>query len=573
MPPNPLEELLASWLDGRSPSDLDYAELQEIARKWVAAFDDGKPPPTRGLSSARKQLEKRRFVAFTDSFAGSSPLARAFVDLFLMARMRHRLLSYLSIQEGMDLDMRSPESAYVSRLLSELLGSIGKRSWLAPRFRFGPFRLVLQLDPLVHLRPLYLSFLLRSKGKRITAVIRHWHTFFFRLKILVLRLVFAVFRRFLASRLSEEGIRGVYQSAFFQGGFCFGILLLFPDSHRIPPSEWKEFIRRIGDYFIPKVCDFLRVVAPSSIEDHGIIKLLKIGFGVITWRLHSPFRKDRDPQEFILETLRLAYSWGTTYPLVDNVLDDSRTDPMLRRELVTCLHELFRTLKVPSTFRDPGAKEAVLRIGEVLSLVPENRRRQAGNLLLNLLEAHQRDSSRKLSDIHYSTDLEDSIWTDTVLKAALIRLATIEVCGIPITPHIFSKQIIAALINQLGDDLWDIYQDLDEDRCTPFTYFLRFPEARNPFSWFVCYALKLQGSLSARRYSALLIGIIETHRCLLEVVAQRGSDPLGAANLAMDELIKHDCALTSAHILTAPHLDPDAVLFSMEKAVMGRSKS
>lgn len=99
--------------------------------------------------------------------------------------------------------------------------------------------------------------------------------------------------------------------------------------------------------------------------------------------------------------------------------------PEVRRSLTYALRQLF--VEEPSSDaappESPLVREAVERLAEVIALVPESQRYQARKALLFLLEAHQRDSERRLALVGatLSKEVEREVWADSALKAALKR--------------------------------------------------------------------------------------------------------------------------------------------------------
>jgi hypothetical protein len=328
-------------------------------------------------------------------------------------------------------------------------------------------------------------------------------------------------------------------------------------------------LERIEEHFIPLFWRFIQICGKSSTRDHGFIKLLKISVGIIFWRLEARSTFKISDADFIFDTLRLAYAWGTTYPLVDNVLDSAQTDKETRHELVSELRRLFTadgTTIEGGTCTHQGVQEAVDRLAEVLNLVPKEDLSETSNVLLLLLEAHHRDSHRRLSSCRdsFPPDTEEQLWTDSVVKAALIRVATVKVCGLPLDSSAWARHLTSAVVNQFGDDMWDVYEDMEDDRLTPFTSFLGGLSTKNPFQFFVRYCIAISGGYPEKRRLSLLIAMQETLHCLLNEVVKRGSDPLQAVEQLRRVLAEIGMSSFMEQIYRMPHVDPDSVLFLLE---------
>jgi hypothetical protein len=308
-----------------------------------------------------------------------------------------------------------------------------------------------------------------------------------------------------------------------------------------------------------------------SAQNRGFIKLVKVAVGVLVGRSVSPPAARESLADYMFDSLRLAYSWGVTYPLVDNVLDSRETTPRVRDELNAAVAEAFGG---PPAAAPPGVAPATdvlaeirARLAEAVSLVPPDRLPRARSVLALLHEAHRRDAGRRLAstDAAAAAGLWPVVLADTALKAALVRLATMCLCGIDPDEAAVGTSLSRGLFNQLGDDLWDIYEDADDDRVTPFTLYLRYPDLPDPFVLYLDYAQMLAEGMSRRRATAVFYGVCESLRDVLSTlapatdrlgVARRISAALGAtAALAPEEV---------RQLRDVPHVDFDAILFRFE---------
>ena len=352
---------------------------------------------------------------------------------------------------------------------------------------------------------------------------------------------------------------------------AFAVLLLFDDSKALTDTQWRRLLNALQHYLIPRLSELARVIPDQSFQDQGIIKLCKVAFGVIAGRTSVRHLHESDPVDFIVNTFRVAYSWGLTYPLVDNVLDSASTTSDTRRELLAVLQWVFSAdnanVSAPP-IQDPAVREVFDRLQEVLSLIPADHLPRVRQTLANLLESHHRDSIRRLSQLTYNESAEADVMIDTALKAAMSRLATMEVCGIRTDHATTSRCIVRSLFNQLGDDLWDIYEDHRDDRVTPFTMFLTSGAKTNPFRFYLDYSVLLSRGMSERRQLAAFIGFSETLRDAMLTLQNGKQDPLKVQN-SIQEMLEQALGPSACdEILEVPHVDFDAVIFSFEQAIL-----
>jgi len=568
-----------------SPFDsLSYDSLSEVASEWIAHVEGHS---SEGIAAQLFAGDMAR----ADSVLGRLPmeplwqairprpgLETALTELYLMAALRPHVLAYLSVQEGRALDGADSEAPHASRLMRDILRRVGRHPQAVASRRWGPLRLRVHLDPLLHLRRSHL-ILVRSRRHGAGLSAREHACLMrekalFRLRCGAIRLAIRQVRRYEQHDLTAT-LRSMASHGPYRQMLAFYILLLFPCARKLTNTSWGQLIDSIADYFIPKL-DTLREVLPvESLRDHGIVKLMKIAFGVITARVANRDLHEPNDIEFILNTLRLSYSWGLTYPLVDNVMDSKATPGAVRDELADGLLHLFRAIDtsgdaLPQSSH-PVVRETFARVGEALELIPSQMRPAARHSLLMLLESHRRDAQRRLSSWPEAAPPEafEAVWSDSVLKAACIRIATLTICGQATPPDSAARQLMASLLNQLGDDLWDLHSDLAEDRVTPFTLWAAGHSVRDPFRFFLDYVAVIATDQPTARRVALAIGVQETVRCFEEECDKRPgrvseearrklSDALGAVPFAWDpERAPH-----------VPHVDPDAVLFAIEEAFL-----
>ncbi|QEH35384.1 hypothetical protein OJF2_39360 [Aquisphaera giovannonii] len=521
----------------------------------------------------------RHFAEFRARIRSRTSFQAALVELFLQGRIRSYVLAYLSVQEGEDFEGADGYDTHIPLFISQLLRNLGRVSLCSLNLPLWKLNVHIDIDPLVNLRSLYSLLLFGHRGRKTSLVTRAgiaWQRLVFQLKA---KLVSAVMRMTLWRTIGRRQNDGFIRLLRFPGVrrlLAVAILVLFPSAHELTEPEWLSLLNRIEDYFVRRLNDLTAALPEQSLSNHGVIKLVKVAFGTIVGRVSVRDAHEANNSEFIFNTFRIAYCWGITYPLVDNVLDSSSTVQAVREQLTLALTNIFNSEKSTACSGladegcDPGVREVSERLREALSLVPSARLKAARSLLGNLLESHRRDSRRRISTIGLSTEesVRSEVMIDTALKSALVRLATMELCGIEVEELTISGCLVRSLFNQLGDDLWDIYEDADDDRVTPYTLFLLNGGGGNPFDFYFRYTAFMTDGFSRRRRTAALMGFCETLRDSLLSLRDRPEDSLDVAgNIAgLIERAKQQSA--SNFVQEVPHVDFDAVLFAFEKAML-----
>jgi hypothetical protein len=526
------------------------------------------------FNSVRQLLNRKKVAQFRKAVKPDGHLETTFVELFVQSRFRPYVLAYLTVQEGEPFEGEAGYDTNAPKLIDGLLRSIGTDSLLTLRPGIGSFRFDFCLDPLVSLRKLYAMEFVPCGGR---VLILKWISKFvllrqFRAKCLIIRLVLSCYGRFyLGRQTTPEWINTAVQSPNGRRLVALLLLFLFPCAREFSKAEWDHVFSAITGYFGQRIPELLSVIPAKSIESNGLIKLAKVFFGTLVGSSAGRGRWQVDNVNFVVNSLRLAYSWGITYPLVDNLLDSDDTSDALRTEICQTLHAVFEGGEADSATQDETLSAEVRqlkeRLTEVVQLIPESNRARARSLLIQLLDVHRRDSMRRLDHDANAIDIPE-VLADTVQKASLVRLATMEICGITTGADVVQRCEERGLFNQYGDDLWDIYEDFEENRITPFTLYLTKGLGENPFRYYVACTLKLTSNMSRYRKMAALMGCAESFRDLTLSLARTDRDVLKVSRHIQEVLTEQGVDNIDEFLAAVPHVDFDAVLFEAERAVI-----
>lgn len=574
------EDDLGSRFSGRELHDLTYDELAGVVGAWLGGrpWEVAPSGAVGGAPVARisRLVSRRAFPRFRDFVRPTGKYQRAFTELFLLARIRTYALAYLSVQEGEAFEGEDRYDTPVPRAIGAALRHLGKRSNFVVGVRTRAFALTLDLDPVCNLRRIYRG-LVRKRPGALGWWSLTWNRSMFRLKSWLfggtVRLA-----RVVAAPAERGAVAALLGSSFFARHARQFLPVLFEDARGLSPAEWDELVARVRTYFTPRLEALLELISPDSLQNHGLIKLFKVAVGVVAGRTSVRDRVGGSAVDFIFDTLRLAYCWGITYPLVDNVLDSASTPTEVRNELAHRLRSLFSS---PSPAPESGGvggdaglrgvAEVVARLSEALGIVSRDRGAGTRGVLRLLFEAHERDAKRRLSSV--APGAAPAAWrevlTDTALKSALVRLATMGLCGIELDARTRDRSICRGLFNQLGDDLWDIYEDDADDRVTPFTLFLRAGGVPDPFVLYYRFSEFVAAGLTRRRATAVFLGFSETLRDAVLTLAVRPDDGLEVRRHVL-HLLRGSAGppSDSAAVLAVPHVDFDAILFLFEEATL-----
>lgn len=222
-------------------------------------------------------------------------------------------------------------------------------------------------------------------------------------------------------------------------------------------------------------------------------KLIKIIAGVM---MHQVEEMDEgisteERSKKLDEAIRLGYSYGLTYPFIDDLLDSkvlsakekeqysdlisttlvTGTVPELNVwdenniDLIKYIHsELREAFEYIKTHQPPGKMESFLREAYVF------------------FNSQEIDRNKDLSNENYTNE---ELYIPVILKSSSSRLIARSVIGAAEDQDFDSRTFFYGIYNQLADDFSDMFDDMEDGAVTPYTYYMKYHDKRsdliNPF--------------------------------------------------------------------------------------------
>ncbi|OWR28489.1 geranyl transferase [Saccharibacillus sp. O23] len=232
-------------------------------------------------------------------------------------------------------------------------------------------------------------------------------------------------------------------------------------------------------------------------------KLLKIIAGVV---LHTREEMDEhtsreERARRLDEAVRLGYSYGLTYPFVDDLLDSkllsdeekSRYSDLIRGALLG--GEVPKWEEWNEAFESGEGRNIDLiryihsELGEAFLYI---KSRQEGGLASTFFEqayvffeAQDVDRNKNLSRTDYSAE---QLYVPVILKSSGSRLIARSVGHAEEDDGFARRTFFYGIYNQLADDFADLFDDLEAGAVTPYTYFWKTRGERtdlpNPFEMY-----------------------------------------------------------------------------------------
>lgn len=511
---------------------------------------------------ARNQL-RRAIPTAESSMLSGDPVFDWCVKLFLSFRDQSAMIDYLRMQECAFQTIGAPDPLDdLSAGITEGFAGLGRKDVFQVRLgvilsRSLRISKLLSLDPFPHIRRIYRR-ILRAKRKQQHSP--------------------GVFGRIL-NRIDVAVAKFKIQ-AVIHGGIWYAsraLKWLQSEPEFIPSDIERHVVGSIREMFRAEVelgtvdeLDLLErcyqyVVATlpgladamwDSYTEQSASKFLKVFIGVLIGRMSE--RPPTLTTQYIVDTFKAAFCWASTYPLVDDVLDSGNTSNSTRADLAAIINNVFGNGESVGQTVDKSCVELRQRMVELKTLIPSGHETAAAQSILNVFRAHQQDAGIRESEVNVQS--YERLRT-ALLKALLVRAATMHVCGIFPSKKDYEEMAIVAVFNQLGDDIWDAIEDIAEGRTTLVTNQL-LRGGPNAYEYYLQYAgfLVSKFGVVAARPACLAIahtfrlawdaGTTETRQALTEALSKF------SPNLDQTAFFRH-----------TQYIDPDALIFDLEAAL------
>ncbi len=228
--------------------------------------------------------------------------------------------------------------------------------------------------------------------------------------------------------------------------------------------------------------------------EHAQRKLIKIIIGVV---LHAIEEMDSgtapaERAKRIDEAIRLGYSYGLTYPFIDDLLDA----PVLSEQEKASYSQLIRTAlltgRVPVLGEEwSGANQSMIgfihaELKEGFEYVQRYQSPETQQLFFEqtyvFFQSQELDRAKRLTNPSYTNE---ELYLPIILKSASSRLIARSVLNAPEDESFEDRTFYYGIYNQLADDFADLFDDREAGAVTPYTYYLTYRDRRtdliNPF--------------------------------------------------------------------------------------------
>lgn len=255
----------------------------------------------------------------------------------------------------------------------------------------------------------------------------------------------------------------------------------------------KEGIESTMLWLMDKLKTMSNYLPQEMDAEHAQRKLLKIIAGVLMHEIEeiddktSPEVKSRKMEEAI----RLGYSYGLTYPLIDDLLDSNVLSPDEKTRYSDLIRTTLVTGYVPELGEWAGKNTELIRYihSELRDSFEYIKAYQPPDALRSFFEqAYVFFNSQevdRMKDLSYPNYSNEDLYIPIILKSSSSRLIARSVIGATEDDSFVNRTFYYGIYNQLADDFADMFEDIKESAVTPYTYYIKYhdlrPDLINPF--------------------------------------------------------------------------------------------
>ncbi|MFP7299782.1 polyprenyl synthetase family protein [Neobacillus niacini] len=228
--------------------------------------------------------------------------------------------------------------------------------------------------------------------------------------------------------------------------------------------------------------------------NHAQRKLIKIIAGVVMHEMEE--MDDKTPLEErarrLDRAIRLGYSYGLTYPYIDDLLDSKVLSEKEKNQYSNLIRTTLTTGTVPKLGGEWSDKTIAL-ITFIHAELKEGfeyiKAQQHPETLKSFFEQsyvffHSQEVDRQ-KDLSYENYTNEELYIPVILKSSSSRLIARSVINAAEDEGFDNRTFYYGIYNQLADDFADMFDDLKAGAVTPYTYYLTYHDKRedliNPF--------------------------------------------------------------------------------------------
>lgn len=248
------------------------------------------------------------------------------------------------------------------------------------------------------------------------------------------------------------------------------------------------------------VINKLKLVAthiPEEMDaDQAQRKLIKIIVGVVMHVIED-MNVETSPAERsarLDDAIRLGYSYGLTYPFIDDLLDSRVLNAQEKEQYSQMIRQALLTGTVPELGQWSGKNMDLVQfvhkeLRDAFEYIQGHQRPETQHAFFEqsnvFFHSQHIDRIKDLGNPNYSNE---ELYLPIILKSSSSRLIVRSVISASADEGFEDRTFFYGIYNQLADDFADMFQDMEDGAVTPYTYYLKYRGQRtdliNPFEMY-----------------------------------------------------------------------------------------
>lgn len=227
--------------------------------------------------------------------------------------------------------------------------------------------------------------------------------------------------------------------------------------------------------------------------EHAQRKLIKIIAGVILHVMEEMGEgiSPKERTEKLDEAIRLGYSYGLTYPFIDDLLDANVLSEKEKERYSDLIRTTLVTGNVPKLGVWTGPNKNLIgyihsELREAYTYIKSHQRQETRKLFFDqsyvFFHSQEVDRLKDLSNPNYTNE---ELYIPIILKSSSSRLIVRSVLSATEDEGFDNRTFYYGIYNQLADDFADMFDDMKDGAVTPYTYYMKYHHKRrdliNPF--------------------------------------------------------------------------------------------
>ncbi|MFZ3590582.1 polyprenyl synthetase family protein [Bacillus sp. DJP31] len=222
-------------------------------------------------------------------------------------------------------------------------------------------------------------------------------------------------------------------------------------------------------------------------------KLIKLIAGVVMHEVEEMSEETSNEvrSQKLDKAIRLGYSYGLTYPFIDDLLDAKILSATEEKQYSDLIRTTLITGSVPELGKWTGKSKDLItyiqsELRDAFEYIKANQRRETRKQFFEqsyvFFHSQEVDRVKDLSNEKYTNE---ELYLPIILKSSSSRLIVRSVISAPLDEGFDNRTFFYGIYNQLADDFADMFDDMKEGSVTPYTYFIKYHDKRtdliNPF--------------------------------------------------------------------------------------------